>query len=429
MMRSNEVALYLGLCAASICVVIPAMATLPIKDGMKSRDVTKSAPKELQPVHFTREFTGMHTLSPTRHWPDIPFGSVRPAGTSWGALEPAKGQFDWHSLDTWVSQSQAHNVQLDYVFVNTPRWASTRPDETCPGKRFGCAAPPNLDDWSEFVTALVTRYKGKISSYELWNEPNGSGFWTGNPKQMVDLAARAYPIIKSIDPAAMVTTPAVSSSGWPLSHDAWLDQYLAAGGGKFADVVAWHGYAGRNDRPALPAEGLAEQIEALKKVLASHNLSRLPIWDTEGGWGKDAQLPDESAQAAFLVKWYLINFTNGIAHAYWYQWDNPEWGTLWRENSGITPAGRAAGQVVDWLSGTTAAAPCRQRRGSRIWECDLQKDKTPYRVVWSASGEATFDGITDLVSITPEGGTPQVFNRQPIKVTSQPILLRYAPTK
>lgn len=381
--------------------------------------------EELAPLRFTSEFVGMHTLSPTRHWPALSFGDIRPAGTSWGALEPAKGQYDWHSLDTWVSQSQAHQVQLDYVFVNTPRWASSRPDEPCPGQRFGCAAPPNPDDFSEFVTTLVTRYKGRISSYELWNEPNGSGFWTGTPKDMADLAARAYSIIKSIDPSAIVTTPAVSSSGWPLSHDAWLDQYLAAGGGKFADVVAWHGYAGRNDRPALPAEGLADQIRALKKVLAKHGLSRLPIWNTEGGWGKNMQIPDENAQASFLVKWYMINFTNGIARAYWYQWDNPDWGTLWREGSGETAAGRAAKQVIDWLDGTTAAAPCRADAGSQIWECDLLKGGTPYRVIWSASGKSVFSGTTGLVSITQLGGSRQQVDRKPIAVGFQPILLEY----
>ena len=225
------------------------------------------------PFIFPEISLGMHTLSPTRHWPDVPFGSIRPAGTSWGALEPAKGQFDWHSLDTWVAQSQSHHVQLDYVFVNTPQWASTRPMSLVRARELGVRHRPTSDDFSEFVTTLVTRYKGKISSYELWNEPNGSGFWTGTPKHMVELAARAYPIIKSIDPAAIVTTPAVSSSGWPLSHDAWLDQYLAAGGGKFADVIAWHGYAGRNDRPALPPEGLSEQIRALRKVLEKHDLS------------------------------------------------------------------------------------------------------------------------------------------------------------
>jgi len=388
-----------------------------------------SVDRDVYPREFSVDFIGMHTLSPTRHWPEVTFGSIRPAGTSWGALEPAKGQYDWHSLDTWVAQSQSHHVQLDYVFVNTPRWASTHPDEPCPGNRFGCAAPPNLDDWADFVTTLVTRYRGKISSYELWNEPNGSGFWTGNPQQMVDLAARAYPIIKSIDPSAIVTTPAVSSSGWPLSHDAWLDQYLAAGGGKFADVIAWHGYAGRNDRPALPPEGLSDQIQALRKVLAKHNESQLPIWNTEGGWGKNAQLPDQNAQAAFLIKWYLINFTNRIARAYWYQWDNRDWGTLWQEGSGITPAGRAAQQVADWLDGTTAVAPCKQSRGTEIWECVLQKGSTVDRVIWSASGEATFKDVANLISVTPEGGSKQPAASQPIVVTPQPLLLEYAESK
>lgn len=424
MMLRGVSALLLRIAAAT--ALLMQATTLEVHAGENSR---RSAVEELRPVHVSREFFGMHTLSPGRHWPDVPFGSIRPAGTSWGALEPAKGEFDWHSLDTWVAQSEAHHVQLDYVFVNTPRWASTKPDEPCPGKRFGCAAPPNLDDWSAFVTTLVTRYKGKIQSYELWNEPNGSGFWTGSPKDMAELAARAYPIIKSVDPEALVTTPAVSSSGWPLSHDAWLDQYLAAGGGKYADVIAWHGYAGRNDRPALPAEGLSEQIQALKKVLAKHNLSKEPIWNTEGGWGKNAQLPDEKAQAAFLIKWYLINFTNGVARAYWYQWDNPDWGTLWHESSGITPAGMAARQVFNWLDGVTAAAPCRQMHGSNIWACDLEKGKTPYRVIWSASGPETFDGITDLAAVTPAGGDRQAFDQHPITVDSRPILLEYTQSK
>jgi hypothetical protein len=414
---------FLRSASAVICAVLSACEVLggPLGGPIDKRDWV-----EMNHVRFSMEFMGMHTLSPARHWPDVPFGSIRPAGTSWGALEPEKGQFDWHSLDTWVTQSESHHVQLDYVFVNTPRWASTRPDEPCPGGRFGCAAPPNVEAWSEFVTALVTRYKGKISSYEIWNEPNGSGFWTGTPKQMVELAAIAYPIIKRIDPSALVTTPAVSSSGWPLSHDAWLDQYLTAGGGDYADVIAWHGYAGRNDRPALPPEGLTEQIHALRKVLLKHGLSKLPVWNTEGGWGKDAQLPDESAQAAFLVKWYLINFTNGIARAYWYQWDNPDWGTLWRAGGGLTAAGNAARQVEEWLSGVSEAAPCRQMHGSAIWVCDLKKGRDLYHVVWSSTGDAKLQDTQDLVSITEIGGKPQPFDSRPVTVTSQPLLLKYS---
>jgi len=379
---------------------------------------------ELRGAQSSIEFFGMHTLSPTRHWPDVRFGSIRPAGVSWGALEPAKGQYDWHSLDTWVEQTQLHHVQLDYVFVNVPPWASTRPNEPCIGKKVGCAAPPKLEDWDEFVRTLAIRYKGKISSYELWNEPNASGFWTGTPRQMAELAAHAYSIIKAADPAAIVATPAVSSTGWPLTHDAWLDQFLLAGGGAYADVIAWHGYAGRNDRPALPPEGLTEQIQALRAVLGRHHLSHLPIWNTEGGWGKDAQLPDEQEQAAFLVKWYLINYTNGIARAYWYQWDNPDWGTLWREGSGVTPAGRAAQKVEDWLDGATTTIPCGPNSSSsKQWICELRKGRGLYRVVWSEMGETRYKGTAKVLSVTTLEGVKVALDQQTVSVGFRPILL------
>lgn len=385
-------------------------------------DGSSAVSAEPRTVRFSTEFMGMHTLSPTRHWPSVAFGSMRPAGTSWGTVEPSKGQYDWHSLDSWVSEAERHGVQLDYVFVNTPVWASTRPDEPCANRRTGCAAPPNLNDWEEFVRALVTRYKGRISSYELWNEPNGSGFWTGSPRDMVELAGRAYPLIKSIDPAAVVTTPAVSSSGWPLQHDAWLDQYFAAGGGKFADVVAWHGYAGRNDRPALPVEGLTRQIQTLRAVLKRYGLSRLPIWNTEGGWGKNAQLAEENEQASFLVKWYLINFTYGIARAYWYQWDNPDWGTLWREGSGVTAAGQAYRQVYGWLDGATGASACKSQPSSSLWTCDIQKGKVHYRVAWSASGKTPYADMAKVVTSTEVGDTARAPGGQPVIVGTRPIL-------
>ncbi len=377
----------------------------------------------LNPTVFSTDFVGMHTLSPSRHWPTVPFGAIRTAGTSWGALEPEKGKFDWHSLDTWVSQSQAHHVALDYVFLNTPQWASTRPSESCNRGPHGCAAPPNPEDWDQFVTAVVTRYKGKISSYELWNEPNASGYWTGTPQQMVDMASRAYRIIKSVDPGAVVVCPSASSTGWPSPADVWLDQYLSAGGGKYADVIGWHGYSGRNDRPSLPPEDLVKQINVMKAVLARHHLSNLPLWNTEGGWGKNAQLPSEDEQADFLVKWYLIQFTNGVSRAFWYQWDNPNWGTLWREDGGLTPGGAAMQQVYEWMQDTTASTPCRQT-GSSIWSCDLQKGNVHYRAVWSSSGTVTYADAQKFSSFVQLGSSASAQAGKPVTVGSRPVFFR-----
>ncbi len=382
------------------------------------------ADADIHAVKFSERFFGMHTLSPSRHWPSVSFGSIRPAGVTWGALEPARGQFDWSPLDFWLQQTEAHGVQFDYVFLNVPAWTSARPEEPCAGKRIGCAAPPKLSDWDDFVRALVTRYKGRIASYEMWNEPNASGYWTGTPKQMAELAAHAYAIIKSVDPDAIVTTPAASSTGYPLSHDAWMDQYLDAGGGKYADVVAWHGYSGRNDRPALPPEELPDQIRALRAVLEKHGLGQMTVWNTEGGWGKNDQLPDENAQASFLMRWYLLQFTHGVTRAYWYQWDNPNWGTLWREASGTDAAGAAYQQVHAWIEGTTAVSPCRPAASSGLWTCDLEKGSAHYQVLWSTAGDTPFRDMNKVEAWTDAKGGTHAAQSTPVNVGTQPVLFK-----
>lgn len=338
---------------------------------------------------FTAQFMGMHTLSPTRHWPTVTVGSMRPAGTTWGTIEPKQGQFDWHGLDAWVAASQAHGAQLDYVFLNTPQWASTQPKQRCNRGPIGCAAPPRDDAWSGFITALVQRYKGRIASYEMWNEPNAIGFFTGSAADMEHMVSIAYPIIKSIDPGAIVVSPAPSSTGWPIPYDQWMDQFLAAGGGKYVDAVAWHAYAGRANQPALPPEEIVEQIDKIRAVMAKHGVSDLPLWDTEGGWGGDSQLPDQQVQAAFLARWYLIQFTHGVARAYWYQWNNPNWGTLWSEGTGNTPAALAYARVYAWLSGATGSSPCAPAEGS-VWTCTLCKGSDSYVVAWSSAEDAPF---------------------------------------
>lgn len=372
---------------------------------------------------FTAQFMGMHTLSPTRHWPAVPFGSMRPAGTTWGAIEPERGKFDWHGLDSWVAASQAHGVELDYVFLNTPQWASTHPEQKCNRGSIGCAAPPRDDAWKEFITALVERYKGRIASYEMWNEPNAIGFFTGSPGEMEHLVSIAYPIIKSIDPGATVVSPAPSSTGWPTPYAEWLDQFLAAGGGKYVDVIAWHAYAGRANQPALPAEQIVDQIKEIRAVMAKHGVSDLPLWDTEGGWGNDSQLPDEQAQASFLARWYLIQFTHGVARAYWYQWDNPKWGTLWREGSGESPAALAYAKVYEWLNGATGSSPCGSANGS-IWSCTICKGRAQYLLAWSTAGAQASPKHPEFSSYTGLDGEKHPSNRQPVMVTSSPILFQ-----
>jgi hypothetical protein len=237
------------------------------------------------------------------------------------------------------------------------------------------------------------------------------------------MVSLAYPIIKSIDPQAIIVSPAPSSTGWPTPYAEWLDQFLEAGGGKYVDVIAWHAYAGRSNQPAFPPESVVEQIKNIRAVMAKNKVSELPLWDTEGGWGSDTQLPDEQEQADFLARWYLIQFSYGVARAYWYQWDNPKWGTLWREGTGITPAGRAYAQIYAWLDGATSTAPCGAAQGA-IWTCALTKGGKKYLVAWSVGKPAPFNSGKAVSSYSSIRGETHPGTKKPVIVASSPTLFQ-----
>lgn len=372
---------------------------------------------------FTPQFMSMHTLSPSRDWPSVPVGAMRPAGITWATIEPSRDVFNWQGVDSWVAQSQAHHAQLDYLFLNTPQWASTRPDEKCNRGYNGCAAPPNDKDWTQFVTALVERYKGRIATYEMWNEPGSIGYFTGSPADLAHLVSLAYPIIKSIDPQAIVISPSPSTTGWPIQFGPWMDKFLKAGGGKYVDVIAWHSYASYTNKPAAPPERVASEIETLRALMAKYGVSDLPLWDTEGSWGTNTSLPDPQQQADWLVRWYLIQFSYGVARVYWYQWDNPKVGTLWTATNGLTPAGHAFVELHHLLDGATGSTPCVPASGS-IWTCDLFKGSTKIRAVWSTSGPASFSNYAGFSEYTDLAGTAHQVHGQPVTVDSTPLFFQ-----
>jgi hypothetical protein len=46
--------------------------------------------------------------------------------------------------------------------------------------------------------------------------------------------------------------------------------------------------------------------------MRAHAVSTLPLWDTEGSWG-DSGMGDDSHRAAFLAKYYVLQWSQGVA--------------------------------------------------------------------------------------------------------------------
>ncbi len=128
-----------------------------------------------------RTFFGMHIhfAAWNTPWPKVPFATWRlwDSSVMWSEIQPQRGVYSWDLLDSLVNLAEKHGVEPALTLGMTPTWASARPsDGSDYGPQTSAAEPANMQDWVDYVTAVATRYKGRIHCYEMWNEPNGQYF-------------------------------------------------------------------------------------------------------------------------------------------------------------------------------------------------------------------------------------------------------------
>lgn len=331
---------------------------------------------------------------PATPWPSIPIASIRTWDTAvaWPEIQKAPGTFAWSSLDAMIDLAQSHGIDLLFTLGRTPRWASASPDAKSPYGPGQCAPPANLQYWDDFVRATVTHAAGKIRFWETWNEPQdepqspGLEFYCGDISTMVALQRRTYEIVKALDPDAKVLTPSAVGGYGPR----WMSRFLAAGGGKYADIMAFHGYLA----PGANPESIVGTIADFRAIFADHGQQAKPVWDTEAGWGQDAWLADPKLQAAFLAKFYILHWSSDVERFYWYAYDNEKWGTLWDAANGLHKAGAAYREVYRWLLGATMERACAVKQN--VWRCGLARENGYHAIIfWTSDGSSNRTPISD----------------------------------
>src|SRR5262249_27223491 len=115
-------------------------------------------------------YFGMHIHhldrpSPTP-WPSIrvPTWRLWDADVNWPDLEPNRGQWQFQRLDRYVSLAQEHGTSILLPLGGSPKWASARPNVPSNYQPGFTAEPADLDDWRAFVTAIASRYRGRIQA-------------------------------------------------------------------------------------------------------------------------------------------------------------------------------------------------------------------------------------------------------------------------
>jgi hypothetical protein len=389
---------------------------------LTARKLVSDNPVAVPAVSVPPEFFGMHLMD-RENWPTIPVGALgKSTRVAWTYLERSRGQYDWSNLDAWVTLAQQKGVDYFYAFEGFPRWATSDTNScepaSAPETYFCAALPSDMTLVDEFVTALVTRYKGRIRYYELMNEPYAIGPSGMQVTELATFAKRVVPIIRSIDPAAKIIAP--SMDGPFEERTQYAGRYYAAGGPRDVDIISLHSYARQPED--LTSSGI--QLGPLLPVISNYGLGDKPIWNTEGGWhgltGKGA--PDDEHQPGFIARYFLLHWSEGLRRFYWYAWDNSLWGTLWRGDSGMSKAGLALQQVQSWMIGATLAG--RITPSGTVWSGTfVRPNRTPALVVWDTAGSSVYQAPPQYTRYHDLDGGVHPIHNQPVPIGIRPVLL------
>ncbi len=202
---------------------------------------------------------------------------------NWYEIEPkVDGKFNYTRINTAVDLAMERGLFVFATLGYTPQWA-------------GSGSTTNSSRWARFVSNTVSRFKGRIIYWGMWNEPNGKEFWAGTPEDYRKLilipGARAA---RDANNECKVVGPDIVCFGdWPDQ----IKRILEGEAKNCIDVFSCHIYKEKGADSAIEmfehGERNAEESDklgwkpgtAIRAVMQDAGLAaNMPLWLTETGW-------------------------------------------------------------------------------------------------------------------------------------------------
>ncbi len=256
--------------------------------------------KREQTVRLAKD-AGYHWLRQEFPWQDIEIHGK-------GDFEDRRNQpvkSSWEKYDQIVDLAEKYGMELIVRVSTPPAWTRAKGDEV------GTFAPPdNYDDFGDFVYQLVSRYKGRIKYYQLWNEPNIYPEW-GNypisPEDYTRLLKVGATRAREADPNAVIIAGALASTielapdapapGNAVNDLIYLQRMYDAGAAPYFDIMAMQAYglwSGPTDHRMHPRVMNFARPEFIRDLMVKNGDANKPLWISELGWNTvPADAPDQ----------------------------------------------------------------------------------------------------------------------------------------
>lgn len=231
--------------------------------------------------------------------------------SGWAKTEKVKGQYDFSWIDPhvdgliaegihpWVCLCYGNPIYSDHgLNLN----AKLFPDG------------PIMDAWLKYVRACVERYKGKVTMWEVWNEPDGGK--NGDSYELyANLFVRTAKVIREVDPEAKIAAFGVCSPDKKYIRQA-MEFIAKADGLKYMDYITYHAYW------SVP-EKIIPAVRQLRKDIDAYDPS---IGLLQGETGCPGQLEyghamkniewTEYSQAKWDLRQSLTHFSLGVPYSF-----------------------------------------------------------------------------------------------------------------
>jgi hypothetical protein len=190
----------------------------------------------------------------------------------WDDLEPERGQYKWDAADALVRVAvDEFGMRLTPYVCYTPKWNVTAKGEG------GWKSPPeDVGAFGEVMRRLAERYRGKIDSWEIWNEPDNVDYWQGTAEQYAELLRAGSDGVRRGNAGAKVVFGGIA---WET--DFVREVFAEHEGAKYVDVVNAHAYF--ETWSPEGTERLPDYVARLKQIVREYGEDE-PIWLNEVGY-------------------------------------------------------------------------------------------------------------------------------------------------
>lgn len=266
--------------------------------------------------------------------------ALKAAGVDWVRLGfiHKNGSIDWQGYDRMVDTLCANGISVQGL-VNHETLLRQDYDEPASAEAYR----QNFSDQAKFIADY---YEGRITYWEVWNEPNFLDGAFINPIRYAPLLDDTYQAIKQANPQAKVLFGGLASA-WDDSNDYFAQMYSTVAGVRQFDYFAVHPYANEIYGPNPEIYMYANLpptndtiVDKFMETMSDHTQGNKHLWITEVGWNSSKGLPDrpichdpvlvtEAEQAAYLKPMFdtLFNevtlwsqMTLAVEKVIWYQY-------------------------------------------------------------------------------------------------------------